>query len=46
MLYVVYDSGQTAALIDVSLDQAGHMVQMYPRIHIFEEEDNGVPGST
>lgn len=38
MLFCVLASGHLERLIDVSLDQAGEFVQMYPKVHIFEGE--------
>lgn len=38
-LFVVYQSGTISLLTDVSLDQAGSMVQRYPNIHIFYTEN-------
>lgn len=38
-LFLVYQSGALATLTDVSLEQAGYMVQMYPTLHIFYTEN-------
>ncbi len=39
LLYCVLASGSLERLYNVSLDQAGEFVQMYPSVHIFEGED-------
>lgn len=38
-LFLVYQSGSLALLTDVSLDQAGSMVEKYPSLHIFYTEN-------
>lgn len=38
-IFLVYESGNLATVNDVSLEQAGQMVQMYPALHLFYTEN-------
>lgn len=38
-IFLVYQSGAIATVSDVSLEQAGGMVQMYPFLHLFYTEN-------
>jgi hypothetical protein len=40
-VFVVHDSGRLTLLSDVTADQAAHVVERYPRIHLFTTDKDG-----